>query len=373
VTATIPNRLAVAALAIATALVALASAPAEAKPPQSFYGVTPQRLPTTAEIDRMGEGRVGTLRFQLRWSAVDPSSEPDDYNWAETDQLIGDTARNGIQALPFIYNTPNWVAVSLDGHSTCGFACARYAPQSPAALQAWGQFVADLVERYGPGGEFWALHPEIPERPVRLWQIWNEPNSPPFFEPEPNVDAYAALLAVAAISIRSLDPTAEIVLAGMYGTPLRGRPPAITAWRFLRELYTHPWAASVIDGIAVHPYAKGMKGVRDHFRRFKREMRRGGDGGEDMWVTEIGWSSGGPRNPLNLGPNGQARQLRQLFTELGQDRRRLNLRGVVWFSWRDDTAGAPVCKWCEFSGLFKAKRLRPKRSWYEFMRFTRGR
>lgn len=346
--------------------------PASADPPQSFYGVNTQRLPTTVEIDRMGVGRVGTLRIQLRWSAIDRTPELGVYDWSEVDQIVGDAARNRIRVLPFIYSTPHWVATTLDGHTQCGQACHLYPPRSQGALFAWAWFVNDLVGRYGPEGEFWAAHPEIPPLAIRSWQIWNEPNSPPFFRPKPDVEQYARLLSAASDVIRARDPGARIVLAGMYGFPLDGDPPAMTSFELLRELYRVQRIRADFDGIAVHPYAAAMDGVVAQIERTRKVMQRHGDGGTPIWVTEIGWASRG-RNPLALGPRIQAKRVRQLYGQLGAHRRQLNLKRVLWFSWRDDTVGTPVCNWCDYSGLFREHTLEPKQSWRAFRAFTGGR
>ena len=92
-----------------------------------------------------------------------------------------------------------------------------------------------------------------------------------------------------------------------------------------------------------------------------------------MYVTEIGWASGGDPHPLNRGPAGQAKRLRQAFKLLGRRRRDLNLKLVTWYSWRDDTTvHGGICAWCPFSGLFEENGLDPKPAWHAFTRFTGG-
>ena len=368
-------------MASACALIALLSltscsdsraSPGAAKPSRSFYGISPQSLPTTADIERMAKGRVGTLRFQLRWAAVDPTSQPADFDWSEVDQIVGDSARAGIDPLPFLFNTPDWVARELD-HRECGGSCFAYPPQSNPALEAWRSFVGAAVERYGRGGEFWVENPDIPAHPIRAWQIWNEQNSPPFYRPRPHVRRYSKLLAHAASAIREVDPKAEIVLGGMFGTPLNGEKPAITAWQFLRRLYGLGWPARRFDTVAAHPYAASLRGVRTQLHLFRREMRRGGDVEGDLWITEIGWSSSSVSHPFNRGPRGQAKRLRALLDYAQRNRRELRLRRVVWFSWRDVTSGLAVCDWCPFSGLFQEVGLKPKPAWHAFTEFTGGR
>ena len=81
-------------------------------------------------------------------------------------------------------------------------------------------YLAALVERYGPEGTFWTDHPELPKHPLREWQIWNEPHLPAYWDaPEKGPYGYARsyplLLRSSYNIVKSLDPGAKIVLAGI--------------------------------------------------------------------------------------------------------------------------------------------------------------
>ena len=338
--------------AVLGAFAALCAGTAQAAVPAEFYGVTPQRPLGSADVDRMGQAQVGTLRFEVSWALIDPTSAPGDYNWAATDALVADAARNGIELLPFVYSTPTWVATELDRHNCSGAECYPFAPRSTPAKRAWETFLRDLVLRYGPNGEFWTLNPTLPRDEIRTWQLWNEQNSPSFYKPKPKAKAYAKLLDAASRGIRSADGGAEIVLGGMFGTPLGGRKPGISAWRFLEGLYNVKGAKKNFDGVAPHPYAAKLKKVKAQVNLIRDEMRAGRDRNADLWITELGWGSGGPKNPLNRGPQGQAQRLKQGFKFFERKRRAWNVSSVVWYSWQDNLgADAGLCVWCPQSGL----------------------
>ena len=74
----------------AGAFAALCAGTAQAAAPAEFYGVTPQRPLGSADVDRMGQAQVGTLRFEVSWALIDPTSAAGDYNWAATDALVAD-------------------------------------------------------------------------------------------------------------------------------------------------------------------------------------------------------------------------------------------------------------------------------------------
>ncbi len=341
---------------------------ARASVPPGFFGVVPQGPIEQADYARMAQAEVGTLRFQLSWALANPA--PGVYDWTASDAIVGGAASAGIRPLPFLFETPTWAA-TLDGHA-CGSECAAFAPAGPGALEAWRGFAEGAARRYGPGGEFWELHPELPARPIRVWQIWNEQNSSTFFMPRPSPRRFAALLDPAHDAITAVHPRARIVLGGMFGLPRSGPRGSIPAWRYLSRLYRHDGGAD-FDGVAAHPYAPTLSGVFSQIDRLRAAMLSAEDGQTRLWVTELGWASNGAASGLNVGPRGQARRLRHSFERLLAQRRQLRLANVDWYSWRDRAATTDgLCLWCPGSGLVD-KGLEPKPALAAFTAFTGGR
>lgn len=361
------------ALALVAVLVLIAAAGCgsnetdEPPVPAGFYGVTPQGAPADEDFARMADGGIETVRVLLSWTAVDPTSQADDFDFSSLDPIIAGAAEHGVEPLIFLAGIPNW-APEL---AACGSDCSGLpAPSSPETIEAWSRFAGAASERYGPGGDLWSEHPELPEQPVRTWQIWNEQNSPTFYLPRPDVDSYARLLIAAESEIRRRDPGATVILGGMHATPLGGEPPALTATAFLRELYEVDRIERHFDGVAVHPYAAQLTKVTSQLEAIDAEIARAGDDAS-LWVTEIGWSSATSENPLARGPEGQAERLTEAYQLLTERREQWNVRAVVWYSWRDRTAD-PACDWCAYSGLFAEDALEPKPAWEALTAFTGG-
>jgi hypothetical protein len=349
---------------LAIALVAAIAPTAEAAP-RSFYGISSQTHLEPGEFKRMGEGKVGTLRSTLSWAAADPTAQSGDLSWFGFDAIVADAARNKIAVLPFVFGTPDWVAKDIEGRN-CGSSCATYAPRSEPGRRAFADFVAAAVDRYGPNGEFWTAHPELPRKPIRAWQIWNEQNSKSFFAPKPNVKAYAKLLGAAADAIRPRDRGADIVLGGM--AELAGSRKAIAGPKYLTKLYKRRGVKRDFDGLGVHPYGAKLASVTGQVNRFRKSAKRARDPRVQLWITETGWGSARGGNPLNVGKRGQALRLKQTYRYFERNRRKLNIENVTWFSWRDSKAR--ICEWCPKSGLF-TKGLKAKPSWRAFKRVAR--
>jgi len=353
------------------ALVALlaASTAFAAKGPRDFFGVGPQTALTTQDIDRMGRGKVGTLRFQIFWAGRNTARG--EYDWGPVDETVRDAARNNIRLLPFIFGTPDWVA-KLDGRNCERSECWTYAPRGTEALAAWSSFLREAARRYGPDGTFWTQNPVLPKNPIRHWQIWNEQNSPSWYKPKPKVGGYADLLEAADRALGAVDPAADVIVGGLFYSPLQGTGSAMFSDDYLRRLYNIKGARKHFDAIAPHPYASRLRDVKFQVKVLRKEMRKAGDRKSSIWVTEVGWASGGPKHPLIKGRRGQADRLRGVYRLFLKKRRAWNIETVAWFSWRDDpNPSAGVCDWCPLSGLMTAD-LQPKPAWKEFVRFTGG-
>ncbi len=342
--------------------------------PEEFFGVVPQTLLTDEDLDRMEQGKVGSLRIVVPWGALASDPKGDEPDFSSIDPVVLGAAQRGIRVLPTVYGTPAWVAEDLDGYD-CGDACGTYAPHSPEALAEWKSFIAALVERWGPGGTLWEGHPEVDATPVRTWQIWNEQNSPTFFQPKVDPGAYAALLEASSEAIKERDEDAEIVLGGMFGTPFKGEPPALTAPDFLRQLYAIDGARDNFDDVAAHPYAPRKVKIEQQVTLLRDEIAAADDDA-GLWITEVGASSDDGAEctepcPLERGPEGQAELLSEAFEFFLEQRQEWKIQGVTWYSWRD-TSDPTQCDWCPGSGLFPETTLDPKPAWDAFVSFTGG-
>jgi len=350
--------------------------------PARFFGVVPQSVPTAEQWKTLAKGGVTTMRIPIEWAAVQPIAGAK-INWAVLDPFVEEAAKNNIELLPFFTSPPSWAVPSATVPSGGGAKAPARLPATGTAATAWSAFVKSAVERYGSTGTFWSQNPSIPAHPILNWQIWNEPNFK-YFVAKPNATEYGKLVKISSVAIKSVDPSAKVILAGLFSKPAGGRrlrengtvanasSPNWFASYFLEQMYkTNPGIKSRFQGVSLHPYVARYRQLPGEIEEVRNVLTRAKDGSKGLWITELGWSSEPPQGPSNVfavGAAGQARELKGAFTLLKQDQAKYRIQKVYWFS-VDDRAEA--CNFCDGSGLFK-KGFIPKKSWTEFTKFTGG-
>jgi hypothetical protein len=360
-----------AALLTSTAL----AAPARAAVPSNFWGAVPQNGLTVAQLERLRRGGVDSLRVLIDWTAMQ-SSPRAEIDWGGVDNTVEAFAKAHLEMLPFFYGAPRWAVHMAAVPGTGGGAKApAHLPVAGRAGSGWAAFVREAVERYGPRGEFWSEHPEIPRDPMHTWQIWNEPNFK-YFVARPNPGEYGRLVRRSAKAIHAADPRATVVLAGLFAKPAEAgkfHPPrAFTAVEFLELMFKRtPGVSASFDGVALHPYTTSYLTIPEEIEEVRALLRSRGDASKGLWLTELGWSAERPSHgdAFAKGVRGQATQLSGAFRLLRNNAARWRLRQVFWFS-VDDHPNA--CNFCGGSGLFRAG-FKPRPAWRDYVRFAGGR
>jgi hypothetical protein len=314
--------------------------------PAKFFGVD-ENIVGAADFDLMQQGNVGSFRTLFPFAAA-KSERKQPYSWASFDDIVRQTADRGIELLPNLYGYPPWLSDKR----------ASVPLKRDAAASEWAQYLTAVVQRYGPGGQFWAENPYTPYRPIGVWQIWNEPNSITWWAPKPDPEQYATLLERSAAAITAVDPAAQIMTAGIVARPTNAH--AIKGVKYLTKLFRDHAAREATDLVGFHPFAATPNGVRSQLRSARRVLRRVGMGSAPIWITEVGWGSKGKRDkehPLIKSERGQIAALQDTFAMALQEREKLGIGRLFWYHWRDSSDD--LCKWCESSGLV-TKKLVPK-------------
>lgn len=349
---------------MALVLALLPAAGASAKVPKGFFAIAEGTPANELDLQQMHDIKVKTMRLNLLWRTVEPQKGV--YHWP--DARVAALARNGISPFFTLYSAPKWAV-----HSNYLGA----APLKGKAKRAWKKFVKKAVERYKRGGEFWRTHPDVPKKPVKAWQIWNEPNLPKYFAKAGTSNlrqvphapkAYGKFVKTTDKAIHKADKRAKVILAGLSGNPKKKK---MAPEKFLKKFFKVKKVEKHFDAAALHPYAPKIKKYTKRISKVRKALKKGGAKKKKLWLTEVGWGSANDKYSLNKGLAGQAKILKKSFKVTLKKRKKWKIERLYWFDWRDPAAQAPtVCSFCASAGLLKHDRT-PKPAYKKFKRFTK--
>lgn len=309
------------------------------------------------------------------------------------DWIVETHARAGVSIVPVVIGVANWTDPAT-GEIKGG---AHFIVDEQMGL--WRRFCETLALRYGPAGTFWTERPDIPQQPIRAWEVWNEPNLQVFWDPSPaqtppSPRRFRRIVRAAHEGLRAGDPRARIVLAGL-AFPGQGGAEN-TPWKpFLRTFLDGDTAAArernrcLFDAISLHPYSESVRGSVELVERVHRFLKNEGLTGRDrnrdvqLWITEVGWAvpveglwpacrkmEGGVctrwSSPLTVErETQQAHRVGALMEQLERRRAHLRLGPTFFYNFEDLQGGecdtAP--KWWCFAGAWtrpdRGRRPRP--------------
>jgi hypothetical protein len=325
-----------------------------------LFGTADWEPASAEEFHRMAIGGLSSLRVQFYPRVVEPT--PGVRDWRLYDQLIGDGARSGITIEPLLFGVPAWVSDNA----------AMLPTRTQAGTNEWFDFVRDAASRYGPGGSFWRQNPSIPAHPITGWEVWNEPNINLFTgSPSGATPAeYAGLLRLTRAALNAAGPGNRVFVGGLYRRPKPGD--GIRMTRYLQRLYKLRHGKSLFDGVAIHPYATRPLQVLQVTQSIRRLMNRNGDRRKPIWITELGWTTGGQywgQSLYRTTLTQQANRVGRTAALLVAHRKQLGLQKVIWHTWRD--RALPDDFWDGYMGLFTVDGV-PKPAWNALTRVTGG-
>jgi hypothetical protein len=345
-------------LALPLAAAGPAAAKAPKKVPAGFVGVVGDgpllhdpSVDLSNQFDRMVNNGTQSLRIMFNWNQAqqyasfddvpvdqranyrDENGVPTDYTF--TDQIVSAAAQRHLALLPDVQVAPRWAA-----RHPGQFASPPSDPEQYAA------FMGALVRRYGPGGSFWTEHPEYIAQPIRYWQIWNEPSFNTFWSDQPFAQDYVALVHSSRIAVKSVDPGAKIVLAGLPNK----------SWNSLEKIYK-AGGRKEFDIAAFHPFTAKVDGVKTILQKDRKVMAKYKDSKKTLWVTELSWTSAKGKTSVTYGneqdEKGQAKNLAAAYNMLARNRGAMHIGRAYWYTWMtgDQKRDYPF----DYAGLFRIR------------------
>jgi hypothetical protein len=335
-----------AAILVLLVLALIAATPAAAaKLPPGFVGIASEDVFAgdsnyrTSNLNAQSSVGVQLHRQTFNWSQIETT--PGVYDLSFYDGYVAKASAHGVRILPILFNAPSFHLNRRSGKAACP-------PRSNAPFSA---FARALVRRYGPRGTLWTERPHLPKHPITAWQIWNEPNLDVYWCGKANAKRYVAMLRTVGKAIRKVDRRAEIVTAGLPDSRLKR---SVRLTKYLGQMY-RAGAKRAFDTLAINSYAKDQRQLKSLLTSVRRLMNRRKDWRAPIWITELGWGDKGPKSRFIVGAKGQAKRITKSFALIKKQRRKLRLRGVVYFSWRDAPPYPPKYKdlWGLHTGLLK--------------------
>ena len=228
----------------------------------------------------MAQSGVQSVRTVFNWATAQPEAGAP-FDFAATDRWVELAARRDIKVLPVVLDTPTWAAL-----------LPRESGSPPEHVSDYTAYLRALVLRYGPAGSFWDERPDVPRRPLRDWQIWNEPHISRLLEHQGprarrlGARSTRACCAPAKRAIEAIDPGATVVLAAL----------ADFSWKHLTRLYRHGIRGH-FDVAAVNLFTSRPTNVLRGLALVRGSLRKGGERRKPVWLTEVTWPAGKGRVP----------------------------------------------------------------------------
>jgi hypothetical protein len=363
------RRLATASVLAVTAQLALSAGSlgpvAQADPvPSDFAGIYTEDVfiadwkTRQAELDRHAQLGATLLVEPFDWVAIEKS--PGRYDFSRHDDFMAEVADRGLQVLPVLYNPPPFRSSAPPSGGERGM-------YPPADFHQFAEFAAALVRRYGTNGTFWRQRlastglfgPKPATSPIRAWQVWNEPDVPAFWPTGPDPAAYTELLRQTSVAIKRVEPTAQVVAAGLSTQEL-------TSGRFLAGMYA-AGAGGLFDILSIHPYAPDVHTLLQQTWTARQQMDARGDADKELWITEFGWATAGTPDPIySADESCQAALVAATMRELQVQREALRLRGAAYFMWNDRASDVEFPdSWAYHTGLVRTDGS-PKPAFYAY-------
>lgn len=310
------------------------------------------------EQDQARQTGVKWLREEMHWDVVEPQRGT--WSWERYDRVFTDAAQRDMNVLPLLMDTPAWAGDSV-----------TTIPSDPAA---YADFAAHVAARYGPGGQFWRAHPELPAHPAIMLELWNEPYLQNFSAGGADPGKYARLVRAAAAAGRAANPSVGYLLEADTSSTNDFR----SYHEWIDAMYMAvPDLGRYFDGVAIHPYG----GAPDHYtpndpgnarwqvRRLEQIRAKfvgHGDGAKHFWVTEIGWSTAAGCSECQS-EGEQAAYLSRFFEMVHTDYASF-IDAVFVYGWRDN--GSDPTNKEDFFGM--VRRDRTKKPMWSTLRYIAG-
>ena len=257
----------------------------------ALLGETPAQV--TATLTTMASIGLRWVRVEADWDYIQPTSASTS-DWSATDEVVKAAESAGISVDLVIDDSPAWANSSDSGGTFT----------QPTSASAFATFAGQVAAHYGPLG-------------VHAYEIWNEPNIQQFWLPAPNPSFYTSMLKDSYAAIKAVQPDSTVISGGL--SPASTDGTNYNAIDFVTDMYADGGGGS-FDALGYHAYSyPALAGTEESWSGWSQMdqtspsirsvMEANGDGGKQIWITEVGAPSAGPDG---VGTAAQAEEITQV-------------------------------------------------------------
>jgi len=252
----------------------------------------------------MQEAGMSFVRVDFLWEDIQPQQGR--FDFAKYDQIVEVMSDYGISILGLLNYSALWASENNRWN------------QPPRDYKDFVNYAAAVIARY--------------KGRIRHWEVWNEPDSPTYWEPQDGLKSYCRLLKEVYQAAKRIDPECIILNGGLAN--------GISSVNLLYDNGSKDY----FDILNVHYFAHSatpgaIKRVLAFPKLVRKVMDRNGDAQKKIWLSEIGCP--GVKRGIKtagwwLGDNPdegeQAEWLREVYTELIKEK---IVEKIFWAFLRD--------------------------------------
>lgn len=204
-------------------------------------------------VSLMQEAGVGMVRMDFLWGDIEP--QYGQRNFEKYDFIVDTLKAAGIDVLGVLSYHTDWASPQ------CAWNCPN---QDTSYFVNYCRMVAEHFKGR-----------------VSYWEIWNEPDSSVYWQPQDELKQYTVLLRDSYKALKEVDPSCKVLNGGLANGIVS-----------VNKLYDNG-AQEYFDIFNVHAFETpkdpiAIKRVVSFVKTVRKIMSRNGDSRKQLWITEIG-------------------------------------------------------------------------------------
>ena len=273
--------------------------------------------PDPAELKMIADAGFRWIRTDFKWELTEVERRK--YDFTRYEPLVSELEKHNLRAL-FILDYGN--PLYTQGMSV----------RTPEAREAFARWAVAAAKHFAG-------------RAI-IWEVFNEPNHPIFWPPQPNVHEYTALAAAVAKAFQSEAPKEKLIGPATSGVE----------FNFLESCFAagllNQWSA-----VSIHPYRQtNPETVASEYSLLRETIQRYQPGTErstEIFSGEWGYSSAWREMSE---PKQAALLARQFLTNVAN-----GIPLSIWYDWQDD--GSDPMEAEHHFGLMRYRSKRSTEAW----------